>query len=180
MKINPIDQTAPENKPTGQDADQLRQIQELDDLLKTDFTPPDPATDKAVQDNAANDMPDMETSVMCKMLLAALFGIMAGRRGKHWELQDAEAEQLGIALAAVLDKYMPEFKGGPEATLILVALLIVGPRAMQDMQNREKLAEEKKEKAGKAKTETIKDKPADKQSDQPAVDTGDLWIKDAA
>ncbi|MBC54109.1 MAG: hypothetical protein CMQ34_09795 [Gammaproteobacteria bacterium] len=177
MKTEPIEQEATE-KAAAVDPDVQQQFNQLDGLL-LDFKP-EPEDDAQGADAAdASPAPTMETGEMCTALLTVIFTLMAGRRGDHWMLSDKESEMLGNALAAVLDKYIPKMQGGPEATLIVVTLLIVGPRAMADRQVKKARAEQARAKPAKQdeKRKASEDQPAP----QPAgADASDLWIKEAA
>ena len=90
-----------------------------------DYVPPAGAT-------AAPGLDAMSTRDLCVMLIGLAFGAMAARRGEHWNLSQDEADKLGGATGAVLDKYLPNMSTGPEAALVLAAVVIVTPRMMQD------------------------------------------------
>lgn len=62
------------------------------------------------------------------------FGVVAGRRGAHWKLSSEEAQQLGAATDAVLQKYLPDIQTGPEVALVLTAGMVFLPRIMTDQQ----------------------------------------------
>lgn len=153
------------------DQDVKKQLDQLDGLL-LDFKPePEHENYESNEAAASEQVPDMETGEMVTALLTVIFSLMAGRRGDHWALSDAESEMLGNALAAVLDKYVPNMKGGPEATLIVVVLVIVGPRAMEDRHLKAARAQERAAPVEKGRG----DAEADSKSD-----ASDLWVKEAA
>lgn len=179
MKTEPIEQEAGAKTATV-DPDVQQQLNQLDGLL-LDFKPEPEDTAPGADDAEASAPPAMETGEMCTALLTVIFTLMAGRRGDHWMLSNSESEMLGNALAAVLDKYMPNMQGGPEATLIVVTLLIVGPRAMADRKVKQQRVQQAKAQAAKQgeKRDTREDQPAPEP--QPAgADASDLWLKDAA
>ncbi|MAK42706.1 MAG: hypothetical protein CMN80_00935 [Spongiibacter sp.] len=62
------------------------------------------------------------------------FGVVASRRGDHWKIADDEAQQLGAATDAVLQKYLPDIQTGPEVALVLTAGMVFLPRIMTDQQ----------------------------------------------
>lgn len=174
MKTEPIEQEQPEKKPAA-DAEVQKQFDQLDGLL-LDFKP-EPEPEAESQSDDAVPGHGMDTGEMCSALFNVIFTLMASRRGDHWMLSDAEGEMLGNALAAVLDKYMPGVKGGPEATLIVVVLLLVGPRAMADRQIK-KVQASKPEKTGKR--EQVGQKKEPEQKVESGRGEGFDWIKEAA
>ncbi len=89
--------------------------------------------------------PPLPTSgELCTTCLTVVFSILSARRGPHWELQPKEAEQLGNATGAVLDKYCPDIEGGPEYALVVAAGMVLVPRVMVDR----KIEEEARKKDG--------------------------------
>lgn len=66
------------------------------------------------------------------LLLLVCNKLIAPRRGKHWALSNGEAEAVGDAAGAVLDKYFPGFHMGPEGALVAVSLAVFAPRLMLD------------------------------------------------
>lgn len=72
------------------------------------------------------------TGEMVAGVLAITFGLVAARRGAHWNLSAAEAQQAGEAYGAVLDKYFPDMKAGPEVAAVAVTAMIVLPRLAAD------------------------------------------------
>ena len=175
MKTEPIEQEKAE-KP-AQDPEVQRQFDQLDGLL-SDFTPEPEQEGAADQSGSTDAQPAMESGEMCAALLSVLFTLMASRRGDHWMLSDAEGEMLGNALAAVLDKYMPGMKGGPEATLIIVALMIVGPRAVADQKVKKQKVTKLQPKADKPDQEAQAAAP--EPEPEPGRGEGFEWIKEAA
>ena len=71
-------------------------------------------------------------------LYQMVFGVVASRRGAHWNLNATEAGELGKATDAVIQKYAPGANLGVEGALVLTAAAITVPRIMADMQNQEK------------------------------------------
>lgn len=65
-------------------------------------------------------------------VLGITFGLVAARRGAHWNLSAAEAKQAGEAYGAVLDKYFPDMRTGPEVAAVAVTAMIVLPRLAAD------------------------------------------------
>lgn len=67
------------------------------------------------------------------------FSLVALRAGKHWNLSDGEAKEIGTATDAVLTKYLGETKIGPELGLLFAGVAIIGPRVALTvaMQNQE-------------------------------------------
>jgi len=76
----------------------------------------------------------IDSGQLCATCLSVGFGIMAGRRGSHWALSAEEAEQLGNASGALLDKYCPDIDGGPEYAFIIAVGMVIAPRLMPDKQ----------------------------------------------
>lgn len=79
-------------------------------------------------------------------LLKTSFNLLSVRLGDFWKLTDEEAQALGKAAEPVLEKYLGKFMLGPEAALIVTAVVIVGPRIMQTFALRAKARKEKEEK----------------------------------
>lgn len=75
--------------------------------------------------------PGPSTVEVCSTCLDVTFAVVAARAGDHWKLSADELDMLGGALAAVVDKYFPDMATGPEATLIMVAGILIVPRVMQ-------------------------------------------------
>lgn len=72
-------------------------------------------------------------------LFKTVFGLVSLRAGKHWQLHDDEAAEIGKDTDAVLAKYFGESKIGPELALVLTSAAVIGPRvaltmAMQNQQ----------------------------------------------
>jgi hypothetical protein len=74
----------------------------------------------------------MSSAEVCTMAVSTTFALVAARRGDHWQLQDAEAQQMGEAYGALLDKYFPDSVAGPEVAAVLVTATVIFPRAMAD------------------------------------------------
>lgn len=130
-----------------QDGEVLSQLNDLENLAKStaqDFKPE--SADLTGPEVPAG--PSMESAQMCGQLVEVVFGVIATRRGNHWALKAEEAGMMGGALAGVLDKYAPDMKTGPEAALVVVGLLIVGPRLAVDAAARKALEKEQGGKDG--------------------------------
>ncbi|TXR52059.1 hypothetical protein [Reinekea thalattae] len=75
------------------------------------------------------------------------FGIAANKRGPHWALNDDDSRQLGVAIAQVIYKYMPDMENlGPVGNLTVVSAMIVGPRFMLDAMQAKEQKKEQEEK----------------------------------
>lgn len=81
---------------------------------------------------------ELSTADICSTVVALLFGIVAARRGEHWNLGADEQKALGEALGAVVDKYLPNMDTGPEAALVITAAIIIAPRLAVDRQESDK------------------------------------------
>lgn len=66
-------------------------------------------------------------------LVAVLCNVVAVRRGDHWQLSQEESEDVGNALAAVIDKYVPDMEAGPEFALVVTCGAVFGPRLLTDL-----------------------------------------------
>ena len=66
-------------------------------------------------------------------LFQMVYGTLAIRLGAHWQLGDEEADQLGGATDAVLEKYGAKKAMGPEFTLIVTAGVVTLPRVVLTM-----------------------------------------------
>jgi hypothetical protein len=86
----------------------------------------------AGEDETANQGPDMSSKDVAKLLASTTFSLVAARKGAHWDLEDGEADQLGEAYGALMDKYLPEDTAGPELTAVLCTAIVVFPRVQQD------------------------------------------------
>jgi hypothetical protein len=92
------------------------------------------APDMIDQPTRSGDRPapaSAETALMCAGLWQMVFGVMAGRAGGHWAITPGEAEQLGKASGALLDKYAPGFAMGPEYAFVAVVATVTLPRYLQ-------------------------------------------------
>lgn len=76
--------------------------------------------------------PGPSSAEMMQQLLMLSFGIIAIRNGAHWRLSSEEAEQLGTAYGALLDKYFPGMNAGPELTAIALTGMVLIPRVLAD------------------------------------------------
>lgn len=95
-----------------------------------DYTPP-PEDLKAQPGQPAPQAPDVGEMMAGVLVLG--FGLMASRRGEHWNLTEPEARELGSAIGAVCDHYFPGMQMGPLPALAVVAGVVIGPRVMQDL-----------------------------------------------
>jgi hypothetical protein len=93
----------------------------LDGLIN-DFEPEKEAT------TSAND--DEQSAAMVGMFYAGAFNILSARMGDHWALSPEEVEALSVPTVAVVKKYMPNAKAGPEAALLGAAAIVILPRLM--------------------------------------------------
>ena len=153
-------------------AEEQQQFDGLDSLINeaSDFNPGEmPAGETGKQ---PAEQSDESSAMMCTGLVTVIFTTAAVRRGEHWQLSEQESEQLGAALAAVLDKYMPSFNGGVEAALIMTALVIVLPRTMQDASIKRARLEAEQQDTGSDPGKRQQQQP------EPANDTG--YIQDKA
>lgn len=64
-------------------------------------------------------------------LYAGLFGVVAGRRGDHWQLSETEQQQLGEATEMTVMAYAPALER-PELILLASVIMVVGPRIVLD------------------------------------------------
>ncbi|MEX1057044.1 MAG: hypothetical protein WED11_04905 [Natronospirillum sp.] len=65
------------------------------------------------------------------------FSAAAKKRGSHWAVSQEDARRLGVSLAQVVHRYMPDFENvGPVGNLAIVGVGLVGPRMMLDAMNR--------------------------------------------
>jgi len=61
------------------------------------------------------------------------FKAVAAKRGQHWAISDDDAKRVGVSLAQVIHRYMPDFdEVGPVGNLCIVGAGLVGPRLMLD------------------------------------------------
>src|SRR5690606_5676487 len=78
-----------------------------------------------------------ETAALCASLLEVTFNqLIAPKHGAHWKLERSECDALGKAYGAVLDKYFPNLRTGPEAAAILPSADVRGPSIAQSAQLR--------------------------------------------
>lgn len=76
----------------------------------------------------------VNTGEMITALLDITFNIgLAAKRGPHWKMPPEDCAQLGNAYGAVVDKYMPDLRTGPELTAIMVSVPILLPRILADL-----------------------------------------------
>ena len=156
---------------TQADPDLDQQLDNLEKMAAKDFTPPENDASLPAPQNTQE--VDIDTGAMCGTLAKLIFSILANRKGKHWALSKEEADDLGPAIAAVLDKYMPGMKGGPEATLIIAVMLIVMPRVQAD-------AEIKREQAKLKAVENDRDNKSPQPPAPQQHGEGNGWIQDKA
>lgn len=112
------------------------------DQLESELPPPPGATGPApAKPGAAPVKPApgpapvaVNTGEMITTLLDITFNMgLAPTRGEHCRLKPEHCTQLGAAYGAVVDKYMPNFKTGPEMTAILVTIPIAIPVVMGEL-----------------------------------------------
>ncbi len=75
---------------------------------------------------------DPSSAEVVQTLAAVTFNLVAVRRGEHWNLSAEEARQIGEAGGAVMDKWAPGMKVGPEATLAVTLGVVAMGRLQQD------------------------------------------------
>lgn len=91
---------------------------------------------------------DIDTGEMLCSLLTVGFGLVAARKGEHWNLSEAEAKQTGAAVGAVLDKYFPDLtQHGPEITAVMACSMVFVPRIMADKQIEKQIQDVEKKNA---------------------------------
>ncbi len=73
---------------------------------------------------------DQESAAMVGMMYSGLFSVLSMRLGEHWALEQAEVEALSVPTVAVIAKYLPNAKAGPEAVLLGAVAMVVLPRLM--------------------------------------------------
>lgn len=73
-----------------------------------------------------------ETAQLCASLLEVTCNqLLAAKHGDHWRISKEEAKALGAAYGAVLDKYFPNMRSGPELTAVLLTAAVFGPRVAE-------------------------------------------------
>lgn len=74
------------------------------------------------------------------------FSVAAKKRGPHWAVEQDDARRLGVAIAQVVHRYMPDFDNvGPVGNLCIVGATMIGPRLMLDaMQGGQRKQQDKK------------------------------------
>lgn len=112
----------PEEKKPALDPAQERELREL----MPDFEPQEEkqGTGKA----AAAD--DKQSIMMVSLMYAGIFGVLASRLGAHWNLSEAEVASLAAPTVAVMAKYFPSMRVGPEMALLSAVAMVVVPRLM--------------------------------------------------
>ncbi|GGX52278.1 hypothetical protein [Saccharospirillum salsuginis] len=61
------------------------------------------------------------------------FGVVAKKRGDHWQITPDDGHRLGVATAQVIHRFIPDFDNvGPVGNLAIVAAGLIGPRIMLD------------------------------------------------
>jgi len=75
---------------------------------------------------------DPSSEEVVTTLAVVTFRLIATRRGEHWQLSADEAQQIGQAGGAVLDKWAPDMTVGPEATLAVTLGVVLVGRVQQD------------------------------------------------
>ena len=82
----------------------------------------------------AQKAPNAETLQIVSVMLAGVFTVAAARLGDHWALLQEELVALAVPTFAVLEKYLPVAKVGPEVALLAAVAMIVFPRVMITLQ----------------------------------------------
>lgn len=98
-----------------------------------------PAVDDATA--AAIDA-EQDAAALSSLLKVTFNQALAPRLGAHWSLADSEADSLGGAYSAVLNKYFPNWRTGPELTALVVSLAVFGPRIATTVAQQRKDAQE--------------------------------------
>jgi hypothetical protein len=125
----------------------------LADLAALEATAPGDGEGEYIPAAEAAAPQEQSSAEMVGALATVAFAVVAARRGPHWALTAAEAEEFGKAGGAVLDKYAPDLHTGPEAALVLTAGMIVLPRLLTDKQAEKEAAQPKDKDAA---PETVK------------------------
>lgn len=112
---------------------QAAELEALAQQAETEDFIPEPDTVEGEYQSAEPEA--ISTGELCAALLSIGFGLVASRRGDHWKLNEAEANETGQAVGAVLDKYFPDMGAhGPELTALLTVGAVLTPRLMADKQ----------------------------------------------
>ena len=92
----------------------------------------EPAGEGKPGENRKPEDDDVSAEKMAQ-LFKTVFGLVSLRAGKHWQLHDDEAAEIGKDTDAVLTKYFGESKIGPELALVLTSAAVIGPRVALTM-----------------------------------------------
>ena len=82
------------------------------------------------QEQRPEDVPTGE--IIASFMEITFNGLIAPRRGLHWEMKRDECQAVGNAYGAVIDKYFPDLNVGVEFTAIIVTISVFGPRVAAD------------------------------------------------
>lgn len=94
--------------------------------LEPDFEP----KKNGASDGKTQKEPDEQAVGMVTLLYAGLFAVLATRLGDHWQLTEKELVSLAEPTVAVVAKYYPDVKLGPEMALVAAVAVVVFPRLM--------------------------------------------------
>lgn len=106
---------------------------------KPDYGPLEAMAGEAAnsEDYTPGSEPEQKSPSMGGKEMAVLFHLVFAtaslRLGEHWKLSDGEAQGLGDATDAVLEKYGAKKAMGPEFTLVFTAGVVTLPRVLQTM-----------------------------------------------
>lgn len=124
-----------ENNAQGSAAETAEnQMHEINALLKDEDFNPEP---QSANGNSADSGQSVDAGPMLGTLIGTVCAVVASRKGEHWLLKEAESEAVGDALAAVMDKYMPDMDAGPEMALVVTVGMVFGPRLLADLSQAE-------------------------------------------
>lgn len=124
----------------------------LAEIETTEAEPEAPAADAMSQDDI--------NGMLSGLFFLTFNQVIAPRRGKHWSMTEAECVALGDAYGALIEKYFPDLRAGPEVAAVMVSITVFGPRVAQDVV----LARQ----ANKPTDDNVKES-----SDAPTVHTGE-------
>jgi hypothetical protein len=109
---------------------------------------------------------DTESAAMVGMMYAGVFSVLALRLGDHWALSPLEVEALAVPTVAVIKKYIPNAKAGPEAVLLGAVAMVVLPRLVASKEPKTT------EKDNQATTKAQPSATTEQQPQQPSNDGG--------
>ena len=90
------------------------------------------------QDNGGGSWPFDPVIAENAMIFCGIgFSATAKKKGEHWSISQDDARRLGVSIAQVVHRYMPDFENvGPVGNLAIVGVSLVGPRLMLDAMNK--------------------------------------------